>query len=351
MVKPSTQSPLRLVILGATGFVGTTLLRKILDLPPGTVEVRALIRDPKNLRIAASTANSCFKYFKGDLLNIPKELFFKEPHGVMHFATKQVDTDKTGFSQINIQGTTALLLAIPPTTQWIIYGSSASVYGQSAQRGAREDHLLSPQTALARSRQEAEELILTSMTSANRSALVLRPRFILGEGDHFTLPGFINLFRKGIRVSHGNQRYSIIEVSDYAEIILKLARYLTLKMDSHTTKHSICSALNIAYSQSVSFNELAAVAAKEMGTPEILKFKIPIPDPVLHILRGLPFQIPRFEKLLTQIELVGLDHSLSVKALEQLIGNEILARPPLTLVNQAMKHLIQNTGDQNLCLN
>lgn len=344
----AAKTPLRFVILGATGFVGAALIRKISDLPPGTVEVRALIRDSKRFIIPSSP----FQWVEGDLLEISKiskirkKLFFNEPHGVIHFATRQTDFNGEGFHKVNVEGTASLLQTLPQSTQWLIYGSSASVYGQCAQQGTGENSPVTPQTELARSRRAAEELILTWMGLSRRSAFVLRPRFILGAGDRFTLPAFLKLFQQGIRIGNGNQRYSVIEVSDYAAIILKLAQYLTTRAVTR-----IVTPLNIGYSQSVSFNELAAAAAKELGTPNLLRFKIPISNFLLQsfrTLRNLPFQIPRLEKLTTQLELVGLDHYLSMDGLEQIIGKEIPARNPLEIVSQTMKNLKTPSGDQKL---
>ena len=335
-MKETTNFPLRLVILGATGFVGTALVRQLSKLPAGTVEIRALLRDSKRWSERPSLPN--LRWVPGDLSAIPQELFFKEPHGVVHFAVKQFDPKREGFQNVNVNGTASLLQAFPDSTQWIIYGSSASVYGQDSQQRLTESTPLNPQTALARSRRAAEELILNAMNSSHRSALVLRPRFILGDGDRFTFPGFLKLFRMGVRISHGTQRYSVIDVADYARIITQLAKRLAV------ATHPVHAALNIGYALDISFNELAAFAAAQLGTPKILRFRIPVSEPFLQKFRkslaliearetsafrlGL---IPRLERLATQLELVGLDHTLSVGRLEHLIGAEITGRNPWSI--------------------
>src|SRR5262245_46464626 len=123
----------RVVLLGSTGFVGTAILHA-LQSRGSQAQVRALARGAGRIRMPG------VEVIEGDIESLPEKLFFSEPHVVVHFATKQIDSDGSGFERTNVEGTKRLMSRLPASCLGVIYGSSASVYGQGAQSGLREDH-------------------------------------------------------------------------------------------------------------------------------------------------------------------------------------------------------------------
>ena len=93
---------MRIALLGGTGFVGQALLRA---LSGGEHEVRALARDPSRLSAPG------VEVVPGSLEELPAALFAHEPEVVIHFATKQVDQDGSGFQATNVAGSERLLAA------------------------------------------------------------------------------------------------------------------------------------------------------------------------------------------------------------------------------------------------
>lgn len=313
---------LNIVLLGGTGFVGSAMIRKLRDEKNRDIRIRALIRGDLD-RIKSPSITT----FEGELPHrIPRELFPDEPHVVVHFATKQIDSDNSGFYTANVEGTKKLLEAVPESAKGMIYGSSMSVYGQGEHRGIKEKQPVKPETKLAESRVEAEQLILNTMKNSNRTGFVLRPRFILGKGDRYTLKGFKTIAKKGLVVGSGKQSFSIIDVDDYAEIIIRLARSVMKRSEEGKPASR---PINIGYENPVSFEFILKEIRKVEEIRKAGGFglpwkKIPVFKLLTSFLRALP--ISAAGSLATKLELVGLSHSGNVGELEHEIGTDITGK-------------------------
>lgn len=316
---------LKLVLLGGTGFVGKAILRRLRCMQAGSVEVRALVRG-SDKRISDSFVH----VIEGELSNISPTLFPKEPHVVVHFATKNIETDGSGFT-INTIGTQKLIDALPSSSVAVIYGSSLSVLGQGVQEGVREDYNVCPQTSLARSRQAAEDIILHSMRDKGKSALVLRPRFILGSEDKSTIPRLVKLFKHGIKVGSGRQAFSVIDVDDYAEIIIQVARNMYKRAEEG---RALCAPLHIGYSRQVHFGEIQDIICRVFNLAEP-KWKIPVNHILIQTLHMLPFK--KIQGLATMLELIGQSHYADVGNLMNEIGPHLPDKNPLDVLTSIIK--------------
>ncbi len=280
-----------LVITGANGFVGRAVLLRARSHFP-ELPIKALIRQEPRQYLPGIT------YLKGELPQaIPQELFQRENVILLHFASLLKAPSYQSFHRTNVEGTARLLEAGGERIKKIIYGSSMSVYGQGPFHRISEATLPDPETDLARSRWGAEQEILRFARKDGRSAVLLRPRFILGAGDKETLPAFLRLHRKGLRIGDGEQRFSFIEIDDYAKLICQLAEF-----------HSgSAEALNVAYDESLSFNQMVhALGAFEHRST--------VPAGFLIALAGW---IPPLRNLRTKLQLTGLSQELSVAKLRE----------------------------------
>lgn len=319
---------MNIVLLGGTGYVGSAIIRNLEIENAGNVQVRALVRGD-----AERIHSGIVKTIKGNLPDkIPHELFFKKPHVVIHFATKQVDTDNSGFYTSNVEGTGSLIEALPESSRGILYGSSMSVYGQGQQVSVTEDQAVKPETELSKTRVKAERLILDEMEMSKKTGIVLRPRFILGNGDKYTLKGFKSLAEKGFVVGSGKQSFSIIDVDDYAKIIISLAKGI---LTGHKGEKTICRPLNIGYESPITLESILRRICEKNQLPFPTK-KIPVFKFLPVFLRMLP--IPAMSGVATKLELVGLSHSGSVKALENIIGREITRKNPVDVFTAIMEN-------------
>lgn len=318
-----------LVLLGGTGFVGSAVLRGAVSSERDGFRVRALVRGAPN-RIKLPGVES----ISGDLASLPDDLFPRRPYVVLHFANKQIDSDNTGFHEVNVDGTKHLISALTPHCQGIIYGSSMSVYGQKAQFAVEEDAPTLPETPLARSRLCAEQHVLKTACQRGISAFVLRPRFIIGRGDQHTLPALHRLFRKGLRIGDGTQRFTIIDVDDYAAIILALARRIAERCEANDPLQT---ALNVGYVKSVSLNDIRSVINEFV---QLKNRTWSIPAWLADVLRWIP--IGRATSLSNKLELIGRHHVGDVKRLESEVGISIIGRDPREALTQAVKLLMRN---------
>lgn len=265
---------------------------------------------------------------QGDLEHLPPDLFPTSPHVVVHLATKQIDRDGSSFQRTNEQGTATLLRSLPSSTRAVIYGSSMSVYGQGPQFDIRENAPLQPETALAQSRLNTERLILDHAGRRAITGYCLRPRMILGQGDRYTVDGLLRMMERGVAPGNGHQRFSLIDVDDYAGAIMDLARRALL-LDQRTPPEQC--ALNVAYRESVSLDNLTAVISRVRGVA-LPRVHLPVPFALTRLLRRGP---RAFAGLATRIELFGMTHTMNVDAICSRIGEPRFQRDPLEVIRLA----------------
>ncbi len=308
--------PLRIVLLGGTGFVGRAVLRRVLASGGGDTQVHALVRNDVELPAPV-------RKFVGSLERLPEGLFFKDPHVVVHLATKQFDGDGRGFGD-NVSNAVRLLAALPASTRGLVYGSSASVYGQGNLHAVTETAPLAPETPLAVSRRDTERVLLGGGEQAGRSVYVLRPRIIVGQGDAHTLPGLSRFFAKGLMLGSGEQRLTLLHVDDYADIILRLARRAQ-------QGPAVQCALNAGYREPVRFRELA----KALGAQP--RLTVPASRQAYSFLRRVPSS--KLRALITRLELFGLSHHLDVSRLAQIVGQDLIHKDPRAAVVRARAEL------------
>jgi nucleoside-diphosphate-sugar epimerase len=330
-----------LIVTGANGFIGNALLHGIARHMPD-LSVIALVRS----EVACEQLTKLpikLTLRRGSLQQLPSDLLPQTPHVLVHLAVKQIDRNGRGFDEDNIDGTRRLLSQVNNYTWGIIYNSSLSVYGEDPQRGINESVPLNPQTALARSRAAAEQLIREHMAAHNRWALLLRPRFVLGRGDRFVLPGLLGLSRKGLSVGSGQQRFSIINVDDYAAILLHLAHHIAQQPECPQQQ-----ALNVGYRTPVRFADLID-ALRERYSLTAPRVTIAVPVWLIRICTRLP--IPALQYIARKLSLIGLDHYADTCALAGLVGNDIVGRSPQTALRRAVAALavcenpLKNTGE------
>jgi nucleoside-diphosphate-sugar epimerase len=307
---------MRVVLLGATGFVGSAILRRA---PAHRAELTALVRGD------ASRVTDAARVVPGELPEVPADLFPAEPHVVLHFATKQ----KGEGYDVNVRAAEALVRALPPSCRGIVYGSSLSVYGQGEQRGDTEDRALRPETPLATSRARAENVLRAAASAKKIGFYALRPRFILGDGDRSTLPSLLSLFRRGLLLGDGSQRFTVIDVDDYAEIALRLGAQL-LEGDREIAP------LHVGYARAVSLDEIRGAVGARFPLPRV-RARLPVTPGVTRALSRVPSAAAR--ALATKLELVGLSHYVSVDRLAGVVGADVVRKDPTLVLARAAETL------------
>jgi nucleoside-diphosphate-sugar epimerase len=304
---------LPLVLLGASGFIGSALLRQ---LQGRAGDVRVLVHRKAPALLPASAL-----LHRGNLTALPAGLWPDAPHVVIHCASKQIDPDGTGFG-VNLQGIEALCQAVTPQTRAVLFVSSCSVYGEGAQRGVNESAPLRPGTPLARSRAACEARLGQLAAQGRCRVEVFRPRFVLGQGDRHVLPGLARLVRRGFTLGHGQQRFSVIDVDDFARILLARA----VAAPQPVVRFE---AFNVGYERPLALHEIVGTLAErlEMAAP---RWRIPVHPALLHLLGWWPGPLEH------RLRLLGLDHHLDVSRLASRLPGPWLALDPLVALRRAM---------------
>jgi nucleoside-diphosphate-sugar epimerase len=187
----------KLAITGATGFVGSHLLRAAIG---AGHRVSALTRRPQSVR-------STLTWVEGDLADrAALERLVEDADAVIHVAGVLNARDRAGFEEGNVAGTLAMLAAATAA------GIGRFVFVSSL--AAREPGL----SMYGGSKARAEALV----ESSGLDWSIVRPPAVYGPGDRETLELF-KMARLGVILMPPEGRLSLIHAGDLARLLLALA--------------------------------------------------------------------------------------------------------------------------------
>lgn len=320
-------APLRVVLLGASGFVGSAVLRQLERLASsGTLcEAHLLVH-----RSPPAQAPAFAQLHSGSITAWPAGLLPTEPHVVIHCASKQIDSDGSGYG-VNLAGIEQLCKMVTPATRAVLFVSSYSVYGEGAQQGVDETAPLQPETALAVSRAECEARLARLAASSTCRVVVLRTRFVLGRGDRHVLPGLAKLARSRLQLGSGRQRYSVIDVDDLARTLLHFAQAALREQIDKPFE-----VFNAAYERAISLRDIRAALAEKLPvrTPWL---RVPVSPALWRMVTRLPSN--KLRQLAHRVNLMGLDRYGSVAKLQAAMGPSWLKTNPRDVVLRAAQDL------------
>jgi nucleoside-diphosphate-sugar epimerase len=211
-----------ILITGATGFIGCHVVTRFLADERHNLRL-LLMESERDLAGEFPGAEILF----GDISN--PEILEKAAAGtrsILHLASKNIDIDGTGFDRINVEGTKLLCnAAIGAGVEKIIYLSTVGVYGHRRHRNADESTPVKPDTAFSRSKAEAESIILDHHRAGRLKGIILRHRFIYGQGDMHVIGRMIKAAQKyPFLIGGGHARISLISADDLADILLRFTQ-------------------------------------------------------------------------------------------------------------------------------
>lgn len=209
-----------ILVTGATGFIGRHAVRSLLD--KGSA-VRILLMESER---ELAKAFPKVEIVVGGLDN--ETALNKAVAGadaVIHLASKNINRDGTGFQQINVEGTRKLCdAAVRAGVNRFVYLSTVGVYGHRRLSNANESTPVRPDTDFSRSKAEAERIVLSRHEAGKFQGVILRHRFVYGEGDLHVIPRMIRAAQMHpILISQGRARISLILVDELAEILFRFA--------------------------------------------------------------------------------------------------------------------------------
>jgi nucleoside-diphosphate-sugar epimerase len=242
----------RILVTGDRGLIGTVLTRRLQEAGHEVIgcdvagdEIRDVI-DAKSVDALVATCT-----------------------GVVHLAAVSRvilgEREPARCHLVNVQGTRNVLSAaarIGARHPWILYGSSREVYGQAERLPVRESAPLRPMNVYARSKADAEKLVIASREEAGLKTSIIRFSNVYGSvSDHSdrVVPAFARLASQDrVLIVAGNRTIlDFTHVEDVAEGLLKIIEVLSSGETLPT--------LHFVSGQGTMLTELAAMAIELAG--------------------------------------------------------------------------------------
>ena len=244
---------MRILVTGASGFIGTTLCRRLVE---DGDEVRVLVRragtEPPGTRALIGDL--------GDAARLREVVEEAQPECVVHLAAEiasQRDAERV--REVNVAGTERLLdalRAVPnggaaPAAPRIVFASTV-VTGDAGGRVLSEDEPLPVATPYGRSKQEGERLVL----GAGLPAAVVRPSHVYGPGGWYANELIKQLRSPGrlAVIGRGDNLWDVVHVDDVVEALALAARSAPAGSVYH-----------VADDEPITFYDFMALTARELG--------------------------------------------------------------------------------------
>ncbi|MBC2642055.1 MULTISPECIES: NAD(P)-dependent oxidoreductase [unclassified Rhodococcus (in: high G+C Gram-positive bacteria)] len=204
-------TPLRVAVVGATGFVGSAV---VTALAASGIRCIAVARGPWHPDVPGVT------FARADLTDPGGLTAALAGADVVIHAASYTGDDAARCVTVNVDGTENLLTAAARNgVSRVLYISTIGVYGPGPHSGIGENEAgPAPVSAVSASRLTAEQRVLA------QGGCVVRPGFVHGPGDRWFVPGLVRILGTlGAWVDEGRSRVSIIAVTDLARLVADLA--------------------------------------------------------------------------------------------------------------------------------
>jgi len=249
------------LVTGATGLVGSYLIERLLA---DGWTVRALVRDASR---GGTLSRLGVELQAGDILDAGRFAIAARGCAAL-FHTAAVITPRGGwdeFRRVNIEGTRNAVAAARRAGARLLQLSSVAVYGAGARYASPsgktdESAPLQPLPEgafYARSKREAEEVVLAAHARGEIWATAVRPAVIYGRRDRQFVPRVARLLRRGFApVIHGGRStLAIVHAANVADGAVRAV----------ATETAGGKAYNVANDFDVSVAEFYRLAAQGLG--------------------------------------------------------------------------------------
>lgn len=206
---------MKILLSGASGFLGSYLQGNL---------------GPELLTLGRGSGNKLQCDLSTDVPNLPQIDMVVHNAGLAHRIPKNVQEEKR-FFEVNFVGTQNLLKGLDSMQQApksLVFISTVAVYGLNEGELISEKVLPNPETAYAKSKYEAENLLQKWSLANNVNLVILRlPLVAGGKNTPGNLGAMIKAIKQGyyFRVGQGLSRKSIVLAKDLADLIPRLCDF------------------------------------------------------------------------------------------------------------------------------
>ena len=246
---------MKILVSGATGFIGRKLVAKLID---SGHEVVALVRATSN----TSSLPEVIDIREGDLLDIQSlEPLVSDVQVIIHLAAyfDFYPSDVDLLYKVNVDGTKNLMNACVGTNvELFIYGSTAEVTGPVRYPPGNEDTELLPQFDYSKSKKIAEEAIREITKDTDLQHIILRPTGVHGEGDRYTVLELLQALNNNeipVLPGDGEKRIMYTHVDDVVDAFAAAV----------TSNSAINNTLIICPDEPLTYNEAISFLGEKLG--------------------------------------------------------------------------------------
>lgn len=261
----------KILITGATGFIGRHLAKKLAD---SNNLIFCVVRKTSNTALLPSQV----KLIYADITD-PKSLdkIHEKIDYIFHCAAYVNDKNRKKLFNVNVYGTQNICeLALKLGIERMIYLSSVAVVAGNTQTPLTEDLPYCATNIYGESKIAAEKIVIAYRKAGLKVAIV-RPPMIYGEGEPHMMKKLLFFLRHRLLflINNGNAKQHLAYVSNVVD-----AMTFALTQDKCLSKPFF-----VADSEVLTFNEITSIMAKAMGAKPPLN----LPTPLTPILTNIPY--------------------------------------------------------------
>ena len=210
----------RCLVTGGSGFIGSHIVRALVK---GGHDVSVLMKPSSSAELLDGVT---YKKRVGDVTDARglEDAIPQDTEWLFHNAAIMTDWGgREHFFPVNVEGTRNVLdVARRKDIQVLIYTSSTGVYGFPNRAEPMTEELPpSPFGEYQKSKAEAEQLVREYSSAYGLKATIVRPPTVLGRGDMFTGPQYIDMIKEGgmYCFGGGKNRVSFAHADDVASCL------------------------------------------------------------------------------------------------------------------------------------
>ncbi|MDD1690301.1 MAG: NAD(P)-dependent oxidoreductase [Methanoregula sp.] len=214
----------RILVTGANGFIGSRLVKKLLD---RGYDVGILVRESSDLR-SIDTILDRISVFRGDIRNcedvsdtVVKFIPDVVMHLVTYYAVEHSSSEVNVMVETNVMGTINLLEAARMNKVKLFINTSTCAVYEQQDRALSEQDPVSPQNLYALTKLQAEEACRFYALNYSVDGITLRLFPPYGPGDHERrlIPYLIHAFstNQTPQITSGEQKWDFIFVDDIVD--------------------------------------------------------------------------------------------------------------------------------------